>query len=81
MKPLEATTAVFTEGVVTFLEDLASDAAFCSAFVLVSDSSTVGVEPLLSSSVVSRFRLRPLEPVSTAEARIWDPHGTPMRVE
>ena len=27
------------------------------------------------------FCLRPLEPVSTFDARIWEPHGTPSRVE
>lgn len=83
MNPVEAVTATFGVGVVSCLSGvtLLSSLASISVLILFASAHSSSPSPsLLRFSPFEAFPLRPLEPVSTAEARTWEPQGIPISV-
>ena len=85
MKPVEAVTAAFGVGVVPGLFDVTvlSSFALTSFLTLFAPATSSSPSPSLlrfSPFKAFPFPLRPLEPVSTADARTWEPQGTPIKV-
>ena len=85
MNPVEAVTAAFGVGVVPCLSGVIVVSSFVSTSCLILFAFTPSSSPSPSLLRFSPFEalafpLRPLEPVSTAEARTWDPQGTPIKV-
>lgn len=85
MNPVEAVTAAFGVGFVPWAFDVMALSSFSSPSFLILFTSAPSSSPPSSLLRFSPFEalpfpLRPLEPVSTAEARTWEPQGTPIKV-